>query len=157
MGAPGEPFEVPTWAGNEFLLADGRRAKDWIRTFTPVSYCPDLRELDLDVVVHGDGAVGSWAAAVGPGAPAAISGPARGYEPDPAATDFLVVGDESAIPAVRQVLAALPPAATAEVHLEADGPEGAVDLLVPERVRLTWHVTEPGDAPGDADDSDLPY
>jgi NADPH-dependent ferric siderophore reductase len=59
---PGAALVLPEWAGNEWLLPDGRRAKEWIRTFTP----GDLRvsgegdsapELDVDVVLHGGGVV----------------------------------------------------------------------------------------------------
>src|SRR5215510_5216199 len=42
---------MPTWNGNQFLLADGRRPV--IRTFTPRRVDGEALELDLDVVVHG--------------------------------------------------------------------------------------------------------
>lgn len=50
---PDELFEIPTWNGNEFLLADGRRPA--LRTFTPVSL--NNSGLTLDIVRHGGGAI----------------------------------------------------------------------------------------------------
>ena len=53
---PGETFELPTWNGNEFLLADGRRPA--LRTFTPVHL--DGHELTIDIVRHRGGAIADW-------------------------------------------------------------------------------------------------
>ena len=93
---------VPSWNGNEFLLADGRRPV--IRTFTPRRLDREALELDLDVVLHGQGAAAEWAEAVEPGDAAAISGPGRGYVVDRDAPAFLLAGDETAIPAISQLL-----------------------------------------------------
>ena len=71
---------TPTWNGNEFLLADGRRPT--IRTFTPRRMDPAALELDVDIVFHGSGAASQWAHAAEPGWPAAVSGPGRGYAVD---------------------------------------------------------------------------
>src|SRR5207244_3437292 len=77
---------MPTWTGNEFLLPDGRRPT--IRTFTPRRLDPQALELDLEIVVHGDGAASEWAATAAPGDPAAVSGPGRGYAFEPDAPAF---------------------------------------------------------------------
>ena len=45
---------IPTWNGNEFLLANGQRPT--IRTFTPIRPSGTTSELLLDIVVHGSGA-----------------------------------------------------------------------------------------------------
>ena len=93
--------EVPTWSGNEFLLADGSRPV--IRTFTPRRVDPTALELDLEIVVHGGGVASAWADAARPGDPAAISGPGRGYAFDRDAPAFLLTGDETAIPVVEKL------------------------------------------------------
>ncbi len=139
---------VPTWTGNEFLLPDGSRPA--LRTFTPRRVDPDAGELDLDVVLHGGGVVSAWAAAVTPGAPCAISGPGRGYEIDADAPTFLLAGDETALPAIAQLLEALPPTATVTVHIECASPDGRSPLPAHPGTTLTWHdLADPAD-PGAA-------
>ena len=112
----GGDLVVPSWNGNEFLLPDGRRPT--IRTFTPRRLDSDALELDIEAVVHGDGVASKWAAAVEPGGPAAISGPGRGYVIDREAPAFLLAGDETAIPAISQLLEALPTETPNQVHIE---------------------------------------
>src|SRR3954454_14081554 len=97
-----EPLVIPDWTGNEFLLPDGRRPA--LRTFTPRRVDPDGLELDIDIVLHGRGAVSEWAEGAGVGDWAAVSGPARGYVVDPDGRAFVLAGDETAIPAISQVL-----------------------------------------------------
>src|SRR5437762_14058928 len=107
---------MPTWTGNEFLLPDGRRPT--IRTFTPRRLDPQALELDLEIVVHGDGAASEWAATAAPGDPAAVSGPGRGYAFEPDAPAFLLAGDETAIPAISQLLEVLPADRPVPAHIE---------------------------------------
>jgi NADPH-dependent ferric siderophore reductase len=152
---PGAALVLPEWAGNEWLLPDGRRAKEWIRTFTPGDLrggddAPGAPELDVDVVLHGGGIVSDWAASAEPGAAAAVSGPQRGYVPDPAAPRFLVAGDESALPAIGQVLAAIPAGTPVDVHVEVAAPEGRLELPHRDAVHVTWHDADPTAPPGDA-------
>ena len=127
---------MAAWNGNEFLLPDGTRPT--IRTFTPLRFDPATNELDLEVVLHGHGNVSEWAAAVTPGAVAAISGPGRGYAITADAPAFLLGGDESAIPAIRQLLGLLPAAAAVDVHVEIATPEAAITL--PGHPRACHHV-----------------
>src|SRR5215207_1261663 len=105
--SPGaQELVVPSWNGNEFLLADGRRPT--IRTLTPRRVDAQALELDVEIVVHGGGVASEWAQAAEPGNPAAVSGPGRGYTIDRDAPAFLLAGDETAIPAISQLLEALP-------------------------------------------------
>ena len=134
----GPELVMPAWNGNEYVLPDGRRPP--VRTLTPLR--PGGGAVDVEIVAHGPGPASEWALVVRPGDRAALSGPGRGYEV-PDADRFLIVGDESAIPAIGQLLLALPAAASAEVHVEALGPEARVDLPR----EATWHFT---DVPGSA-------
>ena len=70
---------VPVWNGNEFLLPGGQRPA--IRTFTPRRVDPAALEIDLEIVLHGDGVASEWAAEATSGDLAAVSGPGRGYAP----------------------------------------------------------------------------
>jgi NADPH-dependent ferric siderophore reductase len=144
----GRGLVVPSWNGNEFLLSDGRRPV--IRTFTPRRVTAGPDELDLEIVVHGGGASSSWADAAEPGAAAAISGPGRGYAIDPEAPAFLLAGDETAIPAIGQLLTSLPEGTRIQVHVEVAAPEGRLALPDHPRAIVEWHDLPGGTPPGDA-------
>lgn len=147
LPSPGsDELVVPVWNGNEFLLPDGRRPT--IRTFTPRRADPETLELDVEIVVHGNGAASEWAATAAPGDLAAISGPGRGYTIDPAARLFLLAGDETAIPAVSQLLELLPTETPVHVHLEVAHPDARVALPEHPRASVTWHDLPPGAPPG---------
>jgi NADPH-dependent ferric siderophore reductase len=139
---------MPSWNGNEFLLPGGHRPA--LRTFTPRRFDPGSRALDIEVVVHGGGVASTWAAAVEPGFPAAISGPGRGYTVDRDATEFLLAGDETAIPAISQLLEVLPAATPVQVHIEIAGADARLPLPAHPRATVTWHDLAPGAAPGAA-------
>ncbi len=146
---PGEETIVmPEWTGNQFQLPDGERAP--IRTFTPRHLDTERLELTIDIVLHEGGAASDWARAAGPGAETAISGPGRGYEIDPDADRHLLGGDETAIPAISQLLEAHPATTSLQVHVEIADPSARLDLPAHPGAEVTWHENPAGDDPGAA-------
>jgi len=143
-GAPGAPLVIPEWNGNEFLLPDGGRPV--LRTFTPWRDDPESDMLAIDVALHGTGAAAAWAAAATRGAPAALSGPGRGSAPEPDARTYLLLGDESALPAIEQVLAVLPPSASVQVVVEIVDSSARFPLPVES---VEWRLRPDGAQPGD--------
>jgi NADPH-dependent ferric siderophore reductase len=139
---------IPSWNGNEFLLPNGRRPT--IRTFTPRRVDPETLELDLDIVIHGAGVASHWAEAAEPGSPAAISGPGRGYIIDRDASAFLLAGDETAMPAIGQLLEALPPERPVQVDIEVAHPDGRLALADRPGTTVEWCDLPPGASPGEA-------
>ena len=133
---------LPRWDRNNFVMPDGRRPT--LRTITPRHADPDEPELDLDVVIHGDGPASQWAERAEPGMEAAMSGPARGYTIDPDATDFLLVGDETAIPAISQLLEVLPRERPVQVALEVSEPGARLELPQHPSASVRWNVQEDG-------------
>ncbi|WP_458242772.1 siderophore-interacting protein [Streptomyces sp. MAI_2237] len=94
------------------------------RTYTVRAFDPETRELTLDFVVHGDeGLAGPWAMRVQPGETVRFMGPGGAYAPDVSADWHLLVGDESALPAIARSLESLPAGATAHAFVEVSGPE----------------------------------
>src|SRR5579859_6740652 len=149
LPSPAAPeLVMPTWNGNEFLLPDGRRPT--IRTFTPRRVDPEALELDVEIVTHGGGVASGWAGAAKPGDPAAVSGLGRGYAIDRDAPSFLLAGDETAIPAISQLLEALPLDTPVQVSIEVARPDARP--AVPEHPRATVESVDlpPGAPPGDA-------
>jgi NADPH-dependent ferric siderophore reductase len=141
--APGAPLVVPEWNGNEFLLPDGTRPV--LRTFTPWRRDPESDTLAIDVALHGPGAASVWATTALPGMQVAVSGPGRGSAPEPDAPAYLLLGDESAIPAIEQVLAVLPSAANVQVVVELADERGRLPTLTP----VDWQLLAAGARPGD--------
>lgn len=129
-------------------------AEQWpdSRTYTVRDWDESAGELTIDFVHHGDeGIAGPWAASAAPGDEVWLTGPGGAYAPDPHADWHLLVGDESALPAIGASLERLAPGSRAKVFVEVeDGAEeqkfgGSGDLEV------TWlHRAGGAGARGDA-------
>lgn len=118
------------------------------RTYTVRAFDPETRELTLDFVVHGDeGLAGPWAMRVQPGETVRFMGPGGAYAPDVSADWHLLVGDESALPAIARSLESLPAGATAHAFVEVPGPEE--EQKIDSDIEVVW--LHRGDRPvGDA-------
>jgi NADPH-dependent ferric siderophore reductase len=116
-----------------------------VRTYTVRSFDAPRRELTVDFVVHGtSGVAGPWAVAARPGDSLFVRGPGGAYAPDPDADWHLLVGDESALPAIAAALEALPAQARGHVVLEVPGPESRLALTAPDGVSFGWLHTGSG-------------
>jgi NADPH-dependent ferric siderophore reductase len=135
-----EGLVIPTWTGNEFLMPDGSRPP--LRTLTPRFVRTE--ELDVDVVVHEGGRLSAWATTVEPGAVVAISGPGRGYE-IPEGGTLLLAGDETALPAIAQLLETISDAVAVRAIVEITTP--AAELPLPD---VRWVASVPDTPPGTA-------
>lgn len=147
--APDAPYEPPF---------DVDRIRDELpaglqplrRRYTVRRWDPYERLLTLDIVVHGDAGVGgAWAASAGPGDQLVFTGPSGGYRPGPTADWHLLVGDESALPAIAASLEAMPAGAPVVVRLLADGPEHEIELPTAARLDVAW-LHRSGDEATDA-------
>jgi NADPH-dependent ferric siderophore reductase len=75
-----------------------------MRDYTPRRIDLDTLELDIDFVLHGDGPAATWAAQATPGQYLHIGGP-RGSMVVPDIFDsYLLIGDETALPAIARRL-----------------------------------------------------
>ncbi|MBB2200516.1 siderophore-interacting protein [Gluconacetobacter tumulisoli] len=79
------------------------------RDYTPRRFDPATGELSVEFVLHGDGPATTWAAQARPGQWLGVGGP-RGSVliPDDYAA-YLLIGDETALPAIARRLEELPP------------------------------------------------
>lgn len=146
--AEGAPYEVPFSVKQ---VHEDHPADLWPshRHYTVRAWDEAAGELTVDFVVHGDeGLAGPWAGAAQVGDRIVLSLPGGGYRPDPDADWHLMVGDESAFPAIAAALEALRPDATAIAVLLCDGPGDELALTTPATLDVRWHHRrgEPADA-----------
>jgi NADPH-dependent ferric siderophore reductase len=144
----------PDWYAAWRTLPEDRRNP--IRTYTVRAVRPADREVDVDLVLHGDGGPASrFAGRARVGDRIVVLGPNRRYGDLHGGLEFrppaghvgptLLAGDATAVPAVLSVLAALPADASGEVVLEVpDTTDIAVGagIGVPPGVRVTWLVRQ---------------
>lgn len=110
-----------------------------MRTYTIRRYDAGARELDIDFVLHGEGAASNWAATAKPGGIVALAGPGgRPYSPRLDASWYVLAGDESALPAMATVLERLPASIEAHVYAEVEGPEEHVSFATGAKLDLAW-------------------
>jgi NADPH-dependent ferric siderophore reductase len=134
-GAPYDEVFDPQTVRDDFADAEPPAR----RRYTVRAWDADAHRLTIDFVVHGDsGVAGPWAAKARPGDVLVFTGPSGGYRPDPAADWHLMLGDESALPAIAASLEALPAHARAVVRVVCDGPDHEIDLQTPADLDLAW-------------------
>jgi NADPH-dependent ferric siderophore reductase len=109
------------------------------RRYTVRRWDPTARQLTIDFVAHGDdGVAGSWASSAAPGDVLVFEGPAGGYRPSMLADWHLLVGDESALPAIAASLEALAAGTLAVVRLVCDGPDHELPLHSDASLAVEW-------------------
>lgn len=139
-----EPFDM------ERIRAELPR-EQWptTRTYTVRAWDAGTAELAIDFVHHGDkGLAGPWAASVRAGEEVLFTGPGGAYAPRADAGWHLLVGDESALPAIGASLERIPDGAPVRVFVEVAGPDEEQDLPTPGDAEIVW-LHRGGGAVGD--------
>lgn len=119
-----------------------------MRTYTIAAHRPAEGEVDIDFAVHGDsGPLSGFAVGAGPGDPLLLVAPGPDAPPDvgvawrPAgARRLLCVGDETAVPAIRNILGSLSADQTCDVLLEVPDAFDVTELPSAAQVRVDWVV-----------------
>ncbi len=121
-----------------------------VRNYTVRAFRPEDRELDVDFVLHGDtGVAGRWSRQAEPGQRVAIVDQGRGFDPLPDAGTHLLVGDETALPAVLGILRDLPREARGLAVVEVPEMADAQPTEAPDGVEVCWLPRDDGHlAPG---------
>ncbi|MGC4807891.1 siderophore-interacting protein [Micromonospora sp. DT233] len=135
----------PDWYAQWRALPEDRRCP--LRTYTVRAVRPHLAEVDVDLVLHGDGGPASqWARRVRPGDEAALLGPDAAYPGEHGGAEFrprdagrlLLAGDETAVPAICAILERLPLDARGQALLEVPEPADALAVPAPPGVDVAW-------------------
>jgi NADPH-dependent ferric siderophore reductase len=111
-----------------------------MRDYTPRRYDAATGELDIDFVLHGEGPAATWAAQAQPGQVLHIAGP-RGSMIVPDMFDsYLLIGDETALPAIARRLEELPANRAALVVVEIANPDEQQVFQSAAQVDVIWIV-----------------
>jgi NADPH-dependent ferric siderophore reductase len=120
------------------------------RDYTPRRYDADAGELDIDFVLHGDGPATTWAAQVAPGQYLSVGGPRGSFVVSNDFDWYLLVGDESALPAIGRRLEELPAGCRAIVIAEVADAAEEQQFQTKAHLEVIW-LHRDGAEPGGSD------
>lgn len=141
----------------ERYLAAPESARTWMRYVTIREFRPtasDGPEMDIDVVVHGrpgdpdTGPLSTWAQSAEAGDRVAILDQGLIFRPELAGEGVLLLGDETAVPAIAGILRSLPPSTTGRAFIEVPSPHDFQSLVGPVGVEVNWLARGAADVPG---------
>lgn len=120
-------------------------AKVIMRTYTVRNFRPDDSEIDIDLVLHGEGGVhsgpaSSWAAQTKPGDTMLMYGPGKVKTVSPDAEWFLLAGDMTALPAISCQVERLPEDAQGYAIIEINSEQDQQSLNKPDGLEVIWVV-----------------
>lgn len=135
-------LRMPTASGNgwiaQFYLIPAA-SRPHVRNYTVRAFRPASAELDIEFVVHGDDSPASfWATHAQPGDEAGLFPEGKQYLPHSGAEWQLLVGDESAVPAILSILEQSDLALRAEVFLEVPSAEDIRPTPARDGVTVHW-------------------
>jgi NADPH-dependent ferric siderophore reductase len=141
--------ETFTW---EIYRAMSEETRPIVRNYTARHHRPEVAEIDVDFVIHGDGGPASvWALTAQPGDHLAIWGPRMAYAP-PERTDWhLLCADETGLPAVLAICEDLAPGERAVAYVEI--PDAGEEQAIASAGNVTIHWLHRNGIP--AGESDL--
>lgn len=121
----------------KFML-DGADGEPVRRDYTPRRFDPAARELTIEFALHGDGPAAAWAAQAAPGQRVSIGGPRGSFVIALDHDWHLLVGDDTAVPAVARRLEELPAGVRAMVILHVADPADRRAFRSAADVDLRW-------------------
>lgn len=117
-----------------------------MRDYTPRRYDDELNELTVDFVIHGDGPASGWAEQAQPGQRIGAGGPRGSFIVASDFDHYVMIGDETALPAIGRWLDELPYGAHAIVLAEIPGSGDRQSLSSQAQVDFTWLERNDADA-----------
>lgn len=111
------------------------------RDYTPRRYDAGAKELAIEFALHGDGQVAQWAAQATPGQRASIGGPRGSFIIPIDHAWHLLVGDETALPAIHRRLEELPDSTRAFVVVQVSDLADRRDLRSEAALSVRWVST----------------
>ena len=117
---------------------DAEGVKPFMRDYTPRRIDLAAGELDIDFVIHGDGPASTWAEQAEPGQFLHIGGPRSSVIVPDIFEHYLLIGDETAIPAIARRLEELPANRKALVVIEVEDAQEQQPLESAADIHVIW-------------------
>ncbi|QFG25315.1 siderophore-interacting protein [Actinomadura sp. WMMB 499] len=108
------------------------------RDYTVRAWDPEARELSLDFVLHGHGFASRWASGAKAGDPLVVNGPSSNWRLPQNYTNYLALGDETALPAIARIIAEAPAEARVTALIEIPEAGERQDLTGAAELDLRW-------------------
>ncbi|MFE9683198.1 siderophore-interacting protein [Streptomyces sp. NPDC006285] len=130
------------WIAQLLLLP--KSVRPWVRNLTIRRARPADDEIDIEFALHGgsDSPMSSWARRAEPGDPAGIFDIGTTYRLPEHAEGQLLVGDETALPAILSILDGTPPSLATEVYLEVATAADIRSVEPPAGARIHWFARD---------------
>lgn len=129
-------------------IPDGERPV--MRNYTVRAYRPATAErgaeIDVDFVLHGSAAEGTagpasrWAEMCASGDRVVIIDEGLTFNPERGTDSVILIGDETALPAIAAICASLPESASGTVIIEVPSADDALEFAHPSRISVEWIV-----------------
>ncbi|HEY4145600.1 siderophore-interacting protein [Pinirhizobacter sp.] len=142
----GEPVPRPTMGADGIVFGEDT-PRPPMRDYTPRHFDAKRQTLAIDFVLHGDGPAASWAATAAPGQVIGLGGPRGSMLIADDFDHYVMVGDETALPAIGRWLGELPAGANATVLVEIADEHNRQSFPSRANVQVTW-MHRDGTPPG---------
>ena len=135
---PGAEKPVLPQVGPDGIRFPEGQPRPEARDYTPRRYNTAARELDIEFVLHGDGPASTWAAQARPGQYLGVGGP-RGSFVIPHGFDWhMLIGDDTALPAMARRIEELGPDARVIVVAEVSDASARIPLATGRHAEVHW-------------------
>jgi NADPH-dependent ferric siderophore reductase len=125
-------------AGPEGLVFPPGREPSPMRDYTPRRHVPERNELCIDFVLHGDGPAARWAEQAAPGQRVGLGGPRGSFVVADDFERYVLVGDETALPAIGRWLEEMPAGVQAMALIEVADARDRQPLSSRAQARIVW-------------------
>lgn len=124
-------------------LATPKARRPWVRAYTLRDARPDVGEVDIDFVIHGErdetiGPGARFALDASPGDRVGFLDQGIGFTPDHPHDWTLLIGDETALPAIAGICRSLPATATGVAIIEIPTAADRQDFPAPSGMEIMW-------------------
>lgn len=140
------PAQLNTLAYLKYLTVS-KSSRPVLRNYTVRAYRPDGAdgpEIDVDFVLHGSadhgtaGPATAWAQTCAEGDPVAIIDEGIAFSPPPGLRSYVLVADETGLPAIAGILRSLPADAMGRAVLEIPTEQDRQELSGPAGMEISW-------------------
>ena len=144
--APGEDKPALPVAGPDGPVFPEGQPRPVARDYTPRRFDRETRELVIDFVIHEVGPASSWARTARVGQHLGVGGP-RGSFVIPQGFDWhLLIGDETALPAISRRLEELPAGTRVAAVLEVRDPSARIEFTTQADLYTVWCYPDDGES-----------